>query len=256
MNKYIYYILMGIMIVLTIKNFKKVKENSQGSDYIECYRKIIANEADAADFAEEYLGKETNPQLISKANIMVLCDRMEKGLDYAEALEKIDVKGLFMDDKGFSQFNYDNNSDAFLWMILAMAKAKRLGKIDVVEKLYTGINEVSELKAYMEYQLTLSYYNVLSGNKDMSFIDTLLTGDYSNYLYNKKTIGLDKRFAEALKAYVGEELDELSLADIPGFADTALGAYLMKDLGIYDKYVVKEEASYLEDTEEENKEEK
>lgn len=251
MNQYLYYILLGLCIYLTIRNFRMIKRNKVDKAYVECYKKVISQDEDALEYTNNYLETETNPALKNKALVMKLIQELNDGLDYSKTLEEININDILCINGSYNHSCFENNTDVFLWIMTAMAKANSLDKKEVVDSLYLKLSVYPELENKVEYKLVESLYGIFNKTGNTEFISGFLIGEYEGYVADKKVIALDKRFAEAIKAYANEELDEVSLGDIPHFAKTALGEFFMKDLGIYDKYSEVKEESYLEETDKE-----
>lgn len=262
MNKYLYFLLLAFCIYLTIRNFMMIKRNKTDKVYVECYRKVIACEEDALENATNYINNETAGNLKHKALIMKLIQELSEGKDYQETLNAINPKEFTCNNGKFSDAIFAENSDGFLWILVAFAKANKFGKTDVIDSLYKKLEEIEGVKTKVEYRLVESFYGILKGTGNTEFIKKFLVGEYEGCTADKKIISLDKRFAEAILDYSNEELDEISKGDIPNFAKTQLGEFFMKDLGIFEKYNKEEEQvqdeSYLDienKEEESNKEE-
>lgn len=249
------YVLIGLCIYVTIKNIMMIRRNRVDQGYVECYRKVIAKEEDALDYANEYIEKETLPYLRNKAMIMKLVQEMASGVNIESTLDSINMREIFYDEKGnFNEMQFAQNTDVFLWTMVAMAKAHATSNEVVIDALYNKFEGMMELDNRVEYKLVDSLYHIFKGDGNTEFITNFLIGEYPGYVADRKVISLDKRFAEAIKDYCNEELDDVSRDDIPNFGRTALGQFFMEDLGIYEKYVIKEEVSE-ELPQEENKEE-
>ena len=115
---------------------------------------------------------------------------------------------------------------------------------------YDKANEYDEiLKNRVEYQVFKSTYFVLTNKESLEFLKSLLAGEYSGYTYDKNLIGIYKKVAACLLAYLKEDLDESDKLLINSFVTTLIGSRFTKDLGIYDEYKVEEDIKE-EDTEE------
>lgn len=260
MNNYLYYLLLAFCIYLTVRNFMMIKRNKTDKLFVECYRKVIAGDADALENATNYINNEKAGYLKHKALIMKLIQELEENKDYSETLKEIDPKEFIYMNGKYNEMTFQANTDAFLWTLVAFAKANKLGKIDVVDELFKKFEDVDGLSTKVEYKLVESFHDIIKGTGNTEFIKNFLIGEHDGYVADKRTVSLDKRFAEAILDYTNEELDEISKNDIPSFAKTQLGEYFMKDLGIYDKYNQTEEPkeeSYLDvdNSDESNKEE-
>lgn len=241
MNTIIYIALLFFMVYLTIKNFKMIRRNKQDKGFVECYKKTISNEEDSLEYINNYLSTEENVELRNKTLVIKLIEQLKNDLDVQETLDELDLKTVICENGKINVMKFEMNSDIFLWIMTAMAKANAKGKTDVIVPLFEQLSGLEELSVRAEYKILEEFKEILLGNKNTKFITNFLIGEHDGYACDKKIISLEKRFAEAIKAYVGEELDEVSQADIPLFAKTLIGEYFMKDLGIYDKYYEKSE---------------
>ena len=74
----------------------------------------------------------------------------------------------------------------------------------------------------------------------IKFLKTLLSGEYQEYKYDKNLIGIYKKIAASLLAYMAEPLDEGDDDLIKEFTETLIGSRFTKDLEIYDRFHVEE----------------
>lgn len=242
-------IFLVILIALTIsmfsKNFKKAGQYRKDKTYIDIYTKILKNEEGAYDELVSYLGSETDTCLKAKSNLIktyVDLDKHPENVD--NDIDEIDfMHDIFFDGENFSKEKIILNSEVFIWLILILSKARANTMIDVMNHINDKVSAYDEeMKDYVEYQVYKSaYLSLLEKNFDgIKFLKTLLSGEYQEYKYDKNLIGIYKKIAASLLAYMAEPLDEGDDDLIKEFTETLIGSRFTKDLEIYDKYHVEE----------------
>ena len=249
MNYTFIIILFVITLLMSFKNFQKGKQYKRNKGYIDVYTKVLRGSENAYEELSSYIEKESDPTLKTKAMLVKINEDLGNK-EVNEELNNIDIKNIFFDKEFFSNEKTDLNSEAFLWLILILSKASSLGLIDVMKTTYDKVNEYDEiLKNRVEYQVFKSTYFVLTNKESLEFLKSLLAGEYSGYTYDKNLIGIYKKVAACLLAYLKEDLDESDKLLINSFVTTLIGSRFTKDLGIYDEYKVEEDIKE-EDTEE------
>lgn len=242
-------IFLVILIALTIsmfsKNFKKAGQYRKDKTYIDIYTKILKNEEGAYDELVSYLGSETDACLKAKSNLIKTYVDLDKHPENVDSdIDEIDfMHNIFFDGENFSKEKIILNSEVFIWLILILSKSRANTMIDVMNHINDKVSAYDEeMKDYVEYQVYKSaYLSLLEKNFDgIKFLKTLLSGEYQEYKYDKNLIGIYKKIAASLLAYMAEPLDEGDDDLIKEFTETLIGSRFTKDLEIYDRFHVEE----------------
>lgn len=226
---------------MTRKTRAKAKLLTKDTRYVETYTNILKNKENASEDLKEYLNVETDEKLKNKTRIVKIYDDLNNDADAMGVVEELDVKAIFGEQVSLETLT--TNSDMFVWLNLALAKAKNKGNYDVIKKLYEKFEAYGEkLSNNVEYKVFKTNYNCLvDNNDDLAFLKDLLDGNYSNYSYDKQLIGVYKSMAAALLAYKNVELNEDNEILLKGFSNSQVGNRFLSDLGIIDRYFEKEE---------------
>lgn len=251
-------IFLVILIVLTIsmfsKNFKKAGQYRKDKTYIDIYTKILKNEEGAYDELVSYLGTETDACLKAKSNLIktyVDLDKHPENVD--NDIDEIDfMHDIFFEGENFVKEKIILNSEVFIWLILILSKARANTMIDAMNHINDKVSAYDEeMKDYVEYEVYKSaYLSLLEKNLDgIKFLKTLLSGEYQEYKYDKNLIGIYKKIAASLLAYMAEPLDEGDDDLIKEFTETLIGSRFTKDLEIYERFApeVKEDNGHESD---------
>lgn len=245
-------IFLVILIALTIsmfsKNFKKAGQYRKDKTYIDIYTKILKEEEGAYDELVSYLGSETDACLKAKSTLIKTYVDLDKHPENADSdIDEIDfMHDIFFDGENFSKEKIILNSEVFIWLILILSKARANTMIDVMNHINDKVSAYDEeMKDYVEYQVYKSaYLSLLEKNFDgIKFLKTLLSGEYQEYKYDKNLIGIYKKIAASLLAYMAEPLDDGDDELIKEFTETLIGSRFTKDLEIYERFEPKTEGS-------------
>lgn len=255
MNLLFLILLIAITIMMFTKNFKKAGQYRKDKTYIDIYTKILKQEEGAYDELISYLNTETDLCLKAKSNLIKIYVDLDKNPD--EVNKEIDeanfMHDIFLNGEAFVKDNVILNSEVFIWLILILSKARANSMIDVLNHINEKVSAYEEeLKEYVEYGVYKSaYLSLLEKSIDgIYFLKNLLQGDYVDYKYDKNLIGIFKKIAASLLAYMGEPLDEGDESLIRDFSETLIGSRFTKDLEIYDKYHIDTEETTNKDNEE------
>ena len=250
-------IFLVILIALTIsmfsKNFKKAGQYRKDKTYIDIYTKILKEEEGAYDELVSYLGSETDACLKAKSTLIKIYVDLDKAPELVEAdVDGIDfMHDIFFEGENFLKERIISNSEVFIWLILILSKARANTMIDAMNHINDKVSVYDEeMKDYVEYQVYKSAYSSLL-EKDVegiNFLKVLLCGEYHEYKYDKNLIGIYKKIAASLLAYMAEPLDDGDDELIKEFTQTLIGSRFTKDLEIYDRF-------HVEEVEEESSEE-
>lgn len=238
-------IFLVILIVLTIsmfsKNFKKAGQYRKDKTYIDIYTKILKNEEGAYDELVSYLGTETDACLKAKSNLIKIYVDLDKHPENVDNdIDEIDfMHDIFFEGENFVKEKIILNSEVFIWLILILSKARTNTMIDAMNHINDKVSAYDEeMKDYVEYEVYKSaYLSLLEKNLDgIKFLKTLLSGEYQEYKYDKNLIGIYKKIAASLLAYMAEPLDEGDDDLIKEFTETLIGSRFTKDLEIYERF--------------------
>ncbi|MBR3227606.1 MAG: hypothetical protein IKF68_03580 [Erysipelotrichaceae bacterium] len=254
MGGYLMYIMMLLVIFMLFSNMRKAKAMRKDERYISCYTAVLRDEEKAAEELEAYVNEETDPELLNKSLIVKVYTDILSGKDPHETIEKIDLSDVFLVKGEYVPEKVSRNSDAFVWLLLDLSKARSESMIDVMDKLYEKISAYEDrLGNHVEYLVLKATYNALL-EKDLDgirFLNKLLTGEYADYVYDKSLVGVFKKVAAAILIYTGEPISEEDEMLLNSFVETQVGHKFLTNLGIADKYMKKEEAVEETVTEEE-----
>ena len=229
-------LLVGYVMYKVWSLVTKVKKDKK---YIDTYQSVFSNEEDSYRKVCTYVEEEKTPEYRNKGLILKLCSELEDHLDPQETLKQLNLREIFTGKNGhFAKDRFLQNSDTYLCLYLAMAKARKTSSFSVLNALCEKINSLPETENTVEYQLSKAIYDSLCEKEDrgLQFMSDLLEGNYSQYTYDKKLIGLYKKFAAATLDYNGELFDDTYQEDLRSFASTGIGVNYLKSLDIYDRY--------------------
>lgn len=252
MDKLLFVIMIGMLIFISYKNITLIKRYKHNKEYIESYKNVLEDSENAHNIISNYIESETSLEYKNRAKIIKLYCELNKNIDYVETLNDIDLKPIY-----FNKDKYDNklvnlNSDSFVFIILSIAKAYECGKNDVGNVLVEKLKAIPELERRLEYQEVIVFFDVLTkSSKDgIKFMNDVLNGSYTEYIYEKNLIGLYKRIASSTLAFKKQDIDEYFINDLHKFSKSKIGASILMSLGIYEKYKPLED-DVVEDKQEE-----
>lgn len=238
-------LLLIILVIITImmfqKNFKKAKQYRKDKTYIEIYTEILKNEEGAYDKLVAYINSENDLCLKAKAKLIKLYEDLDKeDIDILKEIDANDfMQDIFFKDNNFIEERVILNSEVFIWLILILSKARKNSLIEVMKRVYDKtIKYEDKLCNYIEYDTFKATYDLLLEQEvnSIHFLKVLIGGEYVDYKYDKNLIGIYKKIAASLLAYIKEPLDEGDEILIKDFTETLIGSRFTKDLDIYDKY--------------------
>ena len=99
-----------------------------------------------------------------------------------DTFNELSFKEIFEDKGSFMIVKALTNADAFVWFIMCLARAKRVGRVDLLEKLMKKLCVYQdELGVLVEYQLAAAIYKALAKLEDsgVEFLNMLLNGEYT-----------------------------------------------------------------------------
>lgn len=249
MDKLLFVAMIGLLAFISYKNFALIIRYKHNKEYIESYRSVLNDSENAHNIITNYIENEKSLEYKNRAKIIKLYCELNKGLEYIETLNSIDLKPIY-----FKSNKYDNklvnlNSDSFVFIIMSIAKAFEHGKNDVIDILSKKLQAIPELENRLEYQETKAFSNCLIGSGGIDFMKGMLEGSYIDYMYEKRLIGLYKRIATSTLAYKKQQLDDYYKNDLHKFSSTKIGESILKSLGIYNSYLPLENDNAASDAE-------
>ena len=250
-----YWMLAVIAIGITISNFMKMKTFKREREFVNVYSKSLNDTDDAYDAIANYVKEEKEDFLKNKGRVIEIYERLKRNEEVDDIIDQLNFEPLFKVKGRFDAKHANRNGDIFVWLALVFAKANKMNKISIIEKMYEKLLPYDELLSnQLEYKLCKGYTSVLlkKDEENQEFLKKLLDGDYAGMVYEKRLIGLYKRIASAYLVSKGEKIDEFFDNDIRDFATHLLGKALLTDLDLIKKYPPreKEEEVKEEDTKE------
>ena len=250
----IYWVLGVFALAITINNFRNLKNLNRERTFQQIYVDVLKQEEGSTETINNYVAEEKLGYLKNKAMVLQMYQMLINGEDVDKEIEEINFNPIFKDKNKFVPKQANRNSDIFIWLLILYAKAKQINKEEIIDKLVKKMELFDEyFENQLEYQLYKAGTALLKDKdgEDIQFLYDLINGEYAGMVYEKRLIGLYKRFASCLLAYKDKEFDEFFKQDLHSFANTLVGKVFMQDLGIYDKYPPIEEEPQLEEPKEE-----
>ena len=238
--EYIFIVLLLLILAYIVyRNFGLFSKFRNNKEYINCYQKMLDRDADAYDSILTYIQESKKDEFKNKGRILQVYSLLDENKEYKDALNELDIKPIFCNKDKLDKNKFSLNTDVFVWLYMLLAKARSLSKFDIINELYVKLTSIPSIEEHVEYQLFKAIYNALLEKEDggVKFLNDMLEGRFTDYVYDKTLIGMFKRFAASTLAYCGEPLEEYYQEDLPKFAASAVGRTYLKDLGIYDKYL-------------------
>lgn len=258
MDKLLFVIMIGMFIFISVKNFSIFKRYKQNKEYVECYQVVLHNGENCYERIKTFIEKEKTNEFKNKGNIIKLYCELNNDLDYEKTLNDLDIKQIYYKKNKLDSNLTKFNSDSFVFIMLVIAKAFEKNKTETIDGLVDKISQLSELDNRLECKQIIELANAVKGveDKGSTFMHNLLDGQYTEYVYDKKLIGLYKRIASSILAFNNEEFDEFFRSDLHDFSKSFIGECLLKSLGIYETYKPIEEVKFEDPIieEQENKE--
>jgi len=247
MSPYLYIIIIGFFAFQLIKNFKMAKDTKATKGFTTSYQALIKEDEEGYTKVCEALETETSPIYKSGISLIKTIFEMQENRDYQNSFNDIDLNVLFYSKGKFDNNLFTRNADCFLWMTLLLANAKNIEDEDVADRLLLKFEGLDELKETLEYHFIKAAKERIF-DKEETFLNELIEGEYSPMPHSKGYIGFIKQTAEAILDSKGVVLDQFYLDDLKNFVGYAYAKYLMSKLGNVAKFAPKEET--IEDKEE------
>jgi len=233
MNKFIYEIIFFIAIIFTIRNIKLMKQTKAESFYLDAYKAVVDNDEKAMEVIDKCINESKNLSDQKKAYVLKTIEEIKNDDDPSNSISNISIEDIFYSKGSFDMNKFFDNSDIFIWLIVAINKAYHKRHKKIGDELYEKIVSYEEIfKDCLEYKVFKGCYAILKGSGDYSFLKRLIDGEYDDVSYAKKTIGTFKRISELFLYFKGEALEEFYIDDLKDYATILLGNYLMNDLGV------------------------
>ncbi|MDO4940378.1 MAG: hypothetical protein Q4E33_01640 [Erysipelotrichaceae bacterium] len=241
MNSTLLLFTFAIVVYMTIKNIQTLKKYRQTKGYVECFNKVKEQGDCAYDDVLTYLNNEKSEELKAKAKLFKLYIELDKYPDKVdETFEDLSFKEIFENKGKFALEKALTNADIFVWYIMCLARAKRVNRVDMLEKMMKKLCIYQdELGVMVEYQLVAAVYKALAKLEDsgVEFFNILLNGEYTKLRYEKRFIGIYKRFAACTLLYLAENISDYDKEDLKIFTESYIGKQYMIELGLYDSYI-------------------
>lgn len=249
MNSFLLLIMTVIVIMMLVSNFRKIKNVRKDARYVDAYMRILRDEEGSHENLDNYIGEEVNPELINKSLIVKVYTDLLDRRNAGETVERINFDEVFGVDGNYVSEKVSRNSDTFVWLLLDLFKANELNNEGLLDALYEKVSKY-EMERQVEYLVFKAAYEIFKNkeDKDLSFLNKLLQGDYVGYAYDKQLVGVFKKISAALLVYANAEINQEDEVMLKDFSGTQVGNRILRSLSLLDRYRV-------EETKEENKEE-
>lgn len=246
MNQVILVILIAVMAYMIFMNVKLMRKNKNMKRYFVCTDAILNGDSNANEVISDFIYNETSDELKNKARVLKMIAELDQGIDALDTLSLLSYDDIILTNGQLDKKKFEFNSDSFFWTINVIIKAYDHEQKEVAE----AIKE--KLAAYEEYPLfkndvvvrliyetdkAMSGY----GDKGITFFEKLLSGEYSEYTYDKRMIGFYKNVAAAMMAYLKQPLSEDDVELIKAFARMKAGKVMLGELGLYSTYLEDDE---------------
>ena len=249
MNGTLLLVMAAIVVLMLFNNIRKIKEMRKDNRYVDAYMKVLRGEEDAKDNLNSYIEAETNETTKNRALIV----KAYVDDDPKSVIEAVNYDLVFKPSGQYDTNHLVSISDTFIWLILALSKYK--DNREILDLVYSKVfNE--EFNKHVEYLVFKAAYEIISNKeeKDVSFLTSLLSGDYAEYKYDKQLIGIYKKMSVALLVYNGNAVDSEDEDMLKDFVLTQVGGRFLENLNLKEKYIVKEETVQENNEVEEKKE--
>lgn len=250
MNGTLLLVMAAIVVLMLFNNIRKIKEMRKDNRYVDAYMKVLRGEEDAKENLNSYIEAETNETTKNRALIV----KAYVDDDPKSVIEAVNYDLVFKPSGQYDTNHLVSISDTFIWLILALSKYK--DNREILDLVYSKVfNE--EFNKHVEYLVFKAAYEIISNKeeKDVSFLTSLLSGDYAEYKYDKQLIGIYKKMSVALLVYNGNAVDSEDEDMLKDFVLTQVGGRFLENLNLKEKYIVKEETVQENNEVEEKKEE-
>ena len=241
MSQIFLVILLIVMVVMIFKNIQLIKQNKNMKRYFVCTDAILNFNEDADKIIADFIANEENNELKNKARILKLIAEVDRDEYSKDTLSFLSYDDIVFTKGAFDKKKFEFNSDSFFWSVIAMVKAHNHNRTDVIEGLkekYAPYEKIELFKKDVVINLLYEVDKAMSsyGDKGVIFFKKLLSGEYSEYTYDKRMIGFYKNVAATMLVYLNEELEEDDLTMVKEFAKLKAGKILLTELNLYERF--------------------
>lgn len=239
MDKLLFIIMTIMLCYIVYKNITIIARYKHNKGYVKLYQEALKNDENAISHINEYIDNEKSQEYKNKARIIrLICLISNNAPEYENAIKELDLHYIFYKNNKVNDNLIKLNSDSFIFIILALAKAYENYRLNIIDDIKSKIMELDGLKNRLEYNEILAFIDAISfrNDKGNKFMHSLLDGSYSEYTYDKNLIGLYKRIASSTLTFSNEDIDEYFKNDLYSFAKTLIGESLLKSLRLYEIY--------------------
>lgn len=248
MDTLLFVVMGGLIVYIGYNNFTLIRRYKQNKEYIECYEDVLNDAENCYERINNFIEKEKTEEFKNKAKVIKLYYELGHNIE-TDTLAKIDLVPIFCKKNSVDDKLVNLNSDTFVFIMLAMAKAHSNNDTNTIELLSVKLNSVDGLQSHLEYQLSIAFSKALLSNDDkgIALFNSLLEGAYTDYKYEKNMIGLYKRIAAMMLIFLDQEVEDYFKSDMHQFAKPIIGERFLKDLGLYEKYKPVDEEVIVEE---------
>lgn len=242
MDYLMFVILVGILVVIIVKNFTLLMRAKFNKKYIQLYRQMLSNPSEAYQEINAFLSEEKNDEYNAKLLILKMQCELLQSLDYKETFASLDYSKLFTANGMIDHKKISINSESFVFILMTMFELKEKNDVETIVQIKEKMSSIEGMDTRLEYAMIENTLAYLKGDKKaIEFYKQLLEGNYVTYRYDKQMVGLFKRFAQSILAYDGQDVEEYEY-ELQAFAKSLVGHTFLNQLGLYEKYKeVKEE---------------
>ena len=245
MESLIFLVLIVVLVFMIFQNIKLFKRSKHIKDYVTCSDAIFDEAKDSVEIISSYIEREQDHEFKEKGRVILLYALMDAKMDAGAEASKLEIKDMIIGKKGnFDPQKFEYNSDSFFWIVVDLIKAH----VNQDEAVIKALNElIAKYEDMIGQDLVIKLFHevdqIMSGSKeDYGFLKDLWNGNYpAGSTYDKRLVGFYKYIAISIIAYKGDVLAEEMVADLQNFANMKAGRVVMKDLGILDTYLIKDE---------------
>ncbi|NLC96998.1 MAG: hypothetical protein GX675_05470 [Erysipelotrichaceae bacterium] len=246
-NNIIYYISLIIIGIMFFNILKLSKRNNRSKKLINVVKTFNGKEVFFENI-ENFINTINDNEFLNKGRIVKVWGLIYYGRydEVVEESKKINFNNLLSTNK--KGYSIENNEDSIYYYLLASQNTLYSNnKIDIMKQLnnlFTIKEDINETLIYKIYESNQKYY-FKEDDLGKNFFENVLEGNYSEYYYNKKLIGIYKSIVTIVlaKIYIDEnekeKFNDLK-EDLYNYKETVIGNRFIEELNLND-YLKEEE---------------
>ncbi len=231
MQNYILSIILLVpALIMTIRMIKLIIRTRKIKEYNVVVSESFNDQEKHFESISNYLNTNKDEEFNQKAMICLMAGKIRLKQTF-EYFDKIKIDYLLTTNNKLDKQKSFLNSDSYFWLLMAIVNGRNDN--DILDKLNFIINDSDYFSLFLYSDMAKSMIENFKGGSDFSFYHRFLEGDYDSYLYDKHLIGLFKKIATTILIYFNQEVSD---EEMPSFSKTNTGNYILKELGLYEKY--------------------